>query len=194
MDQGQNNDLQQAIDNVANGAQKSVQDQFGVPPTPPMDSDGMPEMALGEPMAPPMPEGGVPQAQPLVAPEEPAGPSAEQILATEAVQPAAEQPSETNEPSPAAPANETPETPAENAEPLSGDLVATKENILKDLMPLMDRVQSTPEEKFQIYRDAMETLHDKNIITDAYKAASKIEDENQKAEALISLMKAIDNV
>ena len=195
MDQfSQTNDLQQAINNVANNSDvSSVQDQLGVPPVPPMPPvgsapvDELPPIAPVEPMpiAPPMPESPAPEAaqpapmaqaqpvepQPLVPPEEPK-----------------EAPKSVEEPQPVV----GEEKPASVEEP--SDLAVTKENILKDLMPLMDKVDTSAEEKYMIYRDAMETLHDKNLITNAYKAASKIEDENRKAEALIELMKAIDNV
>lgn len=207
MDQfSQTNDLQQAINNAANNADiNAVQDQFGVPPVPPMPpmgsapTDELPPIAPVDPMpiAPPMPKS-APEAaadapvntqpvepQPLVPPEEPKA----EVPATKSAAPEvvpestdSEEPAKTEAPAPV----ETPE--------VSGDLAATRENILKDLMPLMDKVESTPEEKYMIYKDAMETLHDKNLITSAYKAASKIEDENKKAEALIELMKAIDNV
>ena len=168
MDQvNQTNNLQQAINEVAN------KDQFGVPPMPPTEGEGVPSAPFAD------------------EPAEEKGPSAEQIL------------SDTLAEAPAAPATEMAapkvETPAA-AEPVvtetevdvSGDLATTRENILRDLLPIMDAVEGTPEEKFDIYKDAMATLNDKSIISDAYKVATKIADENKKADALLGLMKAID--
>ena len=81
-----------------------------------------------------------------------------------------------------------------NSETAESDdnLEQVRENILKDLMPLMDKVQSSPEEKFDVYKDAMDTLHDKNIISDAYKTATQISDESKKAESLMSLMQELN--
>ena len=46
--------------------------------------------------------------------------------------------------------------------------------------------------KFNIYRDAIKSLHDKNLVSDAYGVASQIDDETKKAESLMELMQAID--
>ena len=59
-------------------------------------------------------------------------------------------------------------------------------------MPLMPKVQGTAEEKFDIYEDAINTLEDKNLVSDAYNMATQIEDESKRAESLMKLMQAID--
>ena len=187
MDQfAQTNDLQQAIDNVANGGNTTNSDnaQFGIPPMPPADNNASPI----DPMftAAPAPE--MPKVEPLVS-EEPAAPSAEQILSESiAPAPAAESaPVEETQPaSPeVAPVVETEAAPAE-------DLSSVKQNILRDLLPLLDKTDKTAEEKFEIYKDAIATMHDVKTIEGAYKAASGITDEAKKADALFELMRAID--
>ena len=173
MDQfAQTNDLQKAIDNVANGGNATnTEAQFGIPPMPPM------------------PEGGneLPKVEPL-APVENEGPSAEEILSQSitsdmppAVEPAPEAP---------APEVEAPAAPVEEVAPAE-DLNDVKQNILKELLPLLDKTEKTPEEKFEIYKEAIATMHDVKTIEGAYKAASQIGDETAKANALLDLMKAI---
>ncbi|MBQ8984598.1 hypothetical protein IJ098_01945, partial [Candidatus Saccharibacteria bacterium] len=106
-----------------------------------------------------------------------------------------------DEPAPAAPeapvAPEMPAAPVETTPEMTsddGDLSKVRENVLRDLIPLMDKVQGDAEYKFGIYREAMDTLHDKGLVSGAYKEASKITDEDKKAESLIELMKAIDTL
>ena len=201
MDQfAQTNDLQQAIDNVANGGNAtggaSDAAPFGIPPMPPMPENGS----------------DMPKVEPLV-PAENSAPSAEQILsqsigtenmpsatdggnaapAVEATSTPAPTPDNTAIPE-AAPAGEAPaveestpapETPAE-------DLSDVKQNILRDLLPLLDKTEKTPEEKFEVYKDAIATMHDVKTSEGAYRTASGIADEAKKADALFELMKVID--
>ena len=214
------NDLQQAIDTVANGdgaadsgmAQAgAMQDgatqdnvaQFGIPPMPPMPENGG-ELPKVEPL--------VPVENPATAPS--AEPSAEEILsqsitsgdmppATEPVAPAASvaeavPPVETA--SDAAPADsDSADLVSADATPVSTeavpaeDLSDVKQNILKDLLPILDKTEKTAEEKFEIYKDAISTMHDVKTIEGAYKTATQIGDEARRAEALFDVMKIIDN-
>lgn len=183
MDQTSQNDLQQAIDNAANNNTNDIQEQLGVPPMPPKDGAAAPF------------EGAFPTEMPPVA-------GVDVIPASEAVSKAAEggdEPAEApaaegpaaNEPSAEAILSDTITTP-ENL-PVD-DMSATREGILRDLMPLMDKVEGDPERKFDIYKEAMDTLHDKNLVSGAYKEAAKISDENKKADALMTLLNAIDTL
>lgn len=165
------NDLQKAIDQVNNndGDTADVQSQLGVPPMPPTEGAGVPPM--------PAPFGD----------EAPAAPAETPADTMPEVKPA-EEPA----PAPETPAPEAPAAPEMSAD--DGDLSAVRENVLRDLIPLMDKVQGDAEYKFGIYREAMDTLHDKGLVSGAYKEASKITDEDKKAESLIELMKAIDTL
>lgn len=190
MDQfAQTNDLQKAIETVANGNSAVNNDvaQFGIPPMPPMPENGST----------------MPEVKPLVPVEDTAAPSAEQILSqgmgTEAMPPVVDN---TVVPDVAAPdeavatpvAPETPEAPVPSAVEAAPaeNLSDVKQNILKDLLPLLDKTGKTPEEKFEIYKDALETMHDVKTIEGAYKTATQISDEAKKAEALFDVMKVID--
>lgn len=194
MDQfAQTNDLQQAINSIANGGATTNNDvsQFGIPPMPPMPENGntMPEV---KPLVPVEDAAPAAESNTQAASE----PSAEQILSqgmgTEAMPsaPASE----------AAPATETiteESAMANEAEAVSEsapaeDLSDVKQSILKDLLPLLDKTEKTPEEKFEIYKDALETMHDVKTIEGAYKTATQISDEAKKAEALFDVMKVID--
>lgn len=221
---GQTNDLQQAIDQVNNndagtndaaGDFSAIQDQLGVPPMPPTDGVGVPPMpgaptdattpAEGPEATAPEADSATPIAPveptPITTPEAPADTSVEPK--TEEATPFAEdKPAAEPAPVDAAPTDTAPQVSAievtevatETPATEDGDIAKIRENVLKDLMPLMDKVQSEPEQKFEIYKDAMETLHDKGLVSGAYKVASQITDENKKAESLIELMKAIDTL
>ena len=186
----QTNDLQQAIENVANGSKPANSDaQFGIPPMPPANNNAPVDMMFT--MAP-TPTGGpeMPKVEPLVPAEE--GPSAEEILSqsvnttpvTEDVAPVAE---ESNAVEPVAEEAGVPtieDAPAE-------DLASVKQDILRELLPLLDKTEKTPEEKFEVYREALATMHDVKTVEGAYHAASGIADETKKADALFEIMKVI---
>lgn len=185
MDQfAQTNDLQKAIETVANGNSAVDNDvaQFGIPPMPPMPEN----------------ENTMPEVKPLVPVEDTAAPSAEQILSqgmgTEAMPPAVDNTVIPDEAAAAPVAPETPEAPAPSAAETAPaeNLSDVKQSILKDLLPLLDKTEKTPEEKFEIYKDALETMHDVKTIEGAYKTATQISDEVKKAEALFDVMKVID--
>ncbi|MBR2864197.1 hypothetical protein IKE88_01455 [Candidatus Saccharibacteria bacterium] len=236
---GQTNDLQEAIDQVANNKDtgdesantdtqtdnvNAIQDQLGVPPMPepfPAPEGNAPFSDILPPAQPPAdspadnPGDDVPPAAP--APEDAHSTNApidivnpvHQINPSDAPAPAdtlaGEQPAPADTPQdveqPVTDDSQAPIGEQQSAEQILGatldnndDLKQVRENILKDLMPLMDKVQSTPEEKFDIYKDAMNTLHDKNLISDAYRTATQISDESKKAESLMSLMQEIDKM
>ena len=165
-----NNDLQKAIDNITNTTN-----------TDPVFSD---------PVAAPssIPEGDTGELS------EPVGPFPEANVAT--VQEA---------PEPIAPleAMDVPEinnfeqsmpkvepTPAEQT--LS--TAEVKQAALRDLVPLLDKVNMTNSQKFKIYKEIFEDLKDYTVLEPAYQAARSIEDETERAESLLYLVEAIDKM
>ncbi|MBR2543634.1 hypothetical protein IKF03_03535 [Candidatus Saccharibacteria bacterium] len=74
------------------------------------------------------------------------------------------------------------------------DTKQVKDAALRDLMPLMDKVDLEPQQKFNIYRDAFEDLHDHTILEPTYKAAREISDEKERAKALLYLVESIDKM
>ncbi len=205
----QTNDLQKAIDQVNNGGAETVasedtkaadadsgktdfsaiQDKLGVPPMPPTEGAGVPPMPA--PFSNDTPSAAVENASepiPVNVPSANAEPNGASLNDTPVSE---EVPAEI----PSTEATPEPTTPVEASEAGNPDDISkVRENVLRDLIPLMDKVQGDPEYKFTIYREAMDTLHDKGLVSGAYKEASQITDENKKAESLIELMKVIDKL
>lgn len=185
MDQlNQTNNLQQAIDEVVAGKDEKNNNQFGIPPMPPTEGEGMPA-PFGEKTTT-----DEPSAEQILSNAMPAEPAA---ATTEAPAPANETPAPVTE---APAAVETPAAPVETSveAPADGDLASIRENVIKDLVGVIDKVDNaTPEEKFGVYEEAMKTMHDAKTIGGAYRTATQISDENKKADALMGLMRTIDN-
>lgn len=75
-----------------------------------------------------------------------------------------------------------------------GDLAKVRESALQELVPLMDKVDITSQEKFDIYAEVIESTKDKSIVEKAFEAARAIEDEKGKAESLLKLVQMIDTL
>lgn len=112
-------------------------------------------------------------------------------------------PEDPNAAQPAAPALQFEETPgAAPAAPVtpvapatgtsSADLDGIKLNALKELRPLMDKVDLPAEEKFDTYLMLIRSTDDSTLIGPAHAAAQGIADEKRKAEALLEVIKEID--
>lgn len=67
-----------------------------------------------------------------------------------------------------------------------------KLDALKELRPLMDKVELPAEEKFDTYLMLLRSTDDSTLIDPAHKAAQGITDEKRKAEALLEIIKEID--
>ncbi len=68
------------------------------------------------------------------------------------------------------------------------DLSRVAREARKELYPLLDRVQMSPEEKFEICMEV--SADDKNAFGSALAAARQIADETAKAEALLKIISA----
>lgn len=90
----------------------------------------------------------------------------------------------------------TPEhSPAEEmtvSEPASSELDGIRNDALNELRPLIDKVDLSSEEKFDVYIMLIRSTDDKSLIEPAHKAAQGITDEKQKAQALLDIIKEID--
>ncbi|MGH7218627.1 MAG: hypothetical protein ACREGE_04260 [Candidatus Microsaccharimonas sp.] len=116
----------------------------------------------------------------------------EETPATAAIPPIPQAEAPAAEAPAAAPVLPTP-TPAATA-PVSGssDLDSIKLSALKDLRPLMDKVDLPAEEKFDTYLMLIRSTDDSSLIGPAHAAAQGIADEKKKAEALLEVIKEID--
>ena len=131
-----------------------------------------------------------------VLPEEPEEPKAEttpglQFEETPAVAPVAVPPVAPVA-APAAPVTSTGgELPADESTG-SAELDGIKLDALKELRPLMDKVELPAEEKFDTYLMLIRSTDDSTLIGPAHTAAQGIADEKRKAEALLEIIKEID--
>lgn len=96
---------------------------------------------------------------------------------------------------------ETPQvTPAPVTEPqatpslagTSNELDSIKLEALQELRPLVDKLNVSPEEKFDTYLLLLRSTDDKDLIEPAHEAAKAISDEARRAQALLDIIKEID--
>lgn len=94
---------------------------------------------------------------------------------------------------PAAPEPVTP-TPAVSAPAPAADpaLDTIKQTALNELRPLVDKLNVSPEEKFDTYLLLLRSTDDKTLIAPAHDAAVAIVDEARRAQALLDIIKEID--
>ena len=193
MDQNQSidNDLQKAIDNITNttNVDPVFSDPVAAPSSVPEGDTG----ELGEPVGPfPEPKLEViPPAPEPIAPLEAMStmPNLTMLQTT---------PPTTSEPTPVAPepAPVAPTTPNPSTEASAHNLntAEIKKAALRDLVPLLSKVNLAPEQKFNLYRNIFEDLKDYSVLEPAYHVAHEIPDETARAEALLYLVEAIDKM
>lgn len=106
------------------------------------------------------------------------------------------------EPMPApAPVPEPTPMPASTPEPVpmspasaNYNMHQVKEAALRDLIPLLDRLNMTPSQRFEICRSIFEDLRDYSVLEQAYRAAAEIPNETKRAEALLYLVETINKM
>lgn len=76
----------------------------------------------------------------------------------------------------------------------SSDISKVKEAALKELFPIMDRVEVEPEKRFLLYQEMLNTMRDKAVIAPAYEAARQIRDDKVRADSLLYLINSIDEM
>ena len=218
MDQNQtvDNDLQKAIDDITNNTNIDpvFSDPVAAPSSVPEGDTGKLDEPVGpfpepkvemvapspEPIAPfepiDIPELNVPApesltAEPALAPEPMPKPT---IQSTTPIAPPAPEP--ITPPAPITPEPAAPITPPNHFNmPLSNlNTHQVKEAALRDLIPLLDRLNMTPSQKFNICRNIFEDLRDYTVLEQAYRAASDIADATERAEALLYLVESIDKM
>lgn len=189
MDQNQvtvDDDLQKAIDDITN--KTNIDPVFSDPVAAPSSVPEGDTGELGEPVGP-FPEPKVemvPPAPEPIAPLESANvPELNIPMPTDIpMPPAAEVPA----PAPIV------ETPAPEPIPQNLNTSEVKKAALRDLIPLLDKINMDSSERFNLYRDIFEDLKDYTILDPAYHAAREISDETERANALLYLVKAIDKM
>lgn len=76
----------------------------------------------------------------------------------------------------------------------SSDISKVKEAALKELFPIMDRVEVEPEKRFLLYQEMLTSMRDKAVIAPAYEAARQIRDDKVRADSLLYLINSIDEM
>ena len=178
--QNVDNDLQKAIDNITNTT--NVDPVFSDPVAAP---SSVPEGDTGELDAPvgPFPE---PKVATVSAAPEPIAPL--ESMNIPEITNFASTPGATAPAAAPAPAPE----PAPVPQTLSTGEV--KKAALRDLVPLLDKVNVSGVQKFNLYRDIFNELKDYTVLESAYNAAREIPDETERAEALLYLVESIDKM
>jgi len=74
------------------------------------------------------------------------------------------------------------------------DISKVKEAALKELFPIMDRVEVDPEKRFLLYQEMLTSMRDKAVIAPAYEAARQIRDDKVRADSLLYLINSIDEM
>ncbi|HET8884429.1 MAG TPA: hypothetical protein VFM68_03085 [Candidatus Saccharimonadales bacterium] len=85
-----------------------------------------------------------------------------------------------------------PAAPATPAAPVNSELDAIKKDALSELRPLVDKLDVSPEEKFDTYLLLLRSTDDQSLIGPAFAAARSIADEARRAQALLDIIKEID--
>lgn len=91
-------------------------------------------------------------------------------------------------PVPAIPASDS----APKAAPTNPALDGIKKDALNELRPLVDKLNVSPEEKFDTYLLLIRSTDDQSLIGPAHDAAKEIADEARRAQALLDIIKEID--
>ena len=80
-------------------------------------------------------------------------------------------------------------TPAPVAD---SNLESIKTSAINELRPLVDKLNLSPEEKFDTYLLIIRSTDDSSLISPAFEAARGIVDEAEKAQAMLDIVKEID--
>ena len=148
-------------------------------PLPPAPRPPMPPKAPA-PKPEPKPEV-IPEPEPMPVPEEVA--PAEPVSA----------PLEEIKPTPIE-HEEDPEPKAPFMEEGTLGINQVKEAALRELAPIVNKLDIPAKQKFDIYKDVIDNYHDSSVIEPAYHAASNIEDDQTRAEALLYIIDSIDRM
>lgn len=162
------NDLQKAIDDITKTTNQDpvFADPVAAPSSVPEGDNG----ELAESVGPfPAPEPIAPEPTPIEVVEEPGVPVISEAAEEETVV-------------------------EEHHAPENLNMKEVKVAALRDLAPLIDKMNIPAPQRFSLYRDMFENLRDYTAISSAYQAAREIGDEHERGEALLYLIKSIDNM
>lgn len=93
---------------------------------------------------------------------------------------------------PVAPTLDAPVVPVATTSADNDSLDSIKNDALQELRPLVDKLNVSPEEKFDTYLLLLRSTDDTSLVGPAHAAAQAITDETRKAQALLDVIKEID--
>jgi len=163
------NDLQKAIDDITKSTNGDPLFADPVAAPAPAPVGPFPVATPG-----PMPPAPMPMPEP-VAPAEPVSAPEEEI-----------------KPSPIGHEEDIEKTPFVEGEGMGINQV--KEAALRELAPILSKLDVPAEQKFDIYKNVIDNHHDSSVLEPAYQAASKIADDKEKGEALLYIIDSIDKM
>ena len=85
-----------------------------------------------------------------------------------------------------------PKSTQENSENKNSDLLALKNQALQQLSPLVGQLNQTPEEEFHTIMMMIQASDNQKMLPEAYKAAQKITDDKERAQALLDVINEIN--
>lgn len=74
----------------------------------------------------------------------------------------------------------------------SDELLDIKQEALAALSPLVGHLEQSPEEKFRTTMMMIQASDDQSLLREAYEAAKQIEDEKNRAQALLDVVNEIN--
>lgn len=83
-------------------------------------------------------------------------------------------------------------TPADKPKSGDGDLDTIKQNALKDLTPLLNKLDQGPEEKYKTLMMIIQASDNQDLVSEAYETVQKITDDKARADALIGIINEIN--
>lgn len=72
------------------------------------------------------------------------------------------------------------------------ELNSIKDAALKELAPIVDKLDQPPEEKFNTMVMLLQSSDDKNLVKPAFEAAKGISDESKRAQALLDVVNEVN--
>lgn len=84
------------------------------------------------------------------------------------------------------------EMPSLGADLASESLDSIKQDAITELRPLIDKLDVSPEEKFDTYLLLLRSTDDQSLVGPAHESARNITDEARRAQALLDIIKEID--
>lgn len=79
-----------------------------------------------------------------------------------------------------------------DGDPVDNDLIDLKQEALTKLSPLVGHLDQTPDEKFRTLMMMIQASDDQGLVKQAYETALEIDDEKERAQALLDIVNEIN--